>query len=91
MFDPMLGPVTVVPLCRRSMIGGLAGVMVSLMGTRRCSPTQDVRVGERLVFVAFINKYLCVYFNAECQMSGICLKTLPEIPETVDSCKKMLV
>lgn len=63
------------------MVGGLAGVTVSLMGTRRCSPTETVWVGEYLQ----INS--CVYFNAECQMSGVCLKTLPEIPETVDSCK----
>lgn len=38
------------------MVGGLAGVMVSLMGTRRCSPTQDVQGGERLVFEVLVNK-----------------------------------
>lgn len=56
MFDPVLGLVTVGPLCRGSMVGGLAGVIVSLMGTRRCSPTQDVRGGERLVFEVLVNK-----------------------------------
>lgn len=53
MFDPMLGLVTVGPLCRGYMVGVLAGVMVLRMGTRRCSPIQNVWVGERLVFVVF--------------------------------------
>lgn len=56
MFDPMLSLVTVGPLCSGDMVGGLAGVTVSLMGTRRCFPTQDVRVGERVVFEVFVNK-----------------------------------
>lgn len=78
MTDPMLGPVTVGPLCRGGMVGGLAGVMVSRMGNRRCYPTQNVLVEERLVFVVLANKVVCLFTG---QMSWIYLKTLPEIPE----------
>lgn len=64
MFDPLLGLVTVDPLCRGNMVGGLAGVMVSLMGTRRSSPTQNVWVGERLVFVVFANKLVFILMQS---------------------------
>lgn len=82
MFDLVLGLVTVGPLCRGDMVGGLAGVVVSLMGTRRCSPTQDVQGGDRVVFEVLVNK-LHACFNADCQMSGICQRILSG-PATVE-------
>lgn len=46
MLDPVLGPVTVGPLCRGNLVGGLAEVIVSLMGSTDHSPTQDVQVED---------------------------------------------
>lgn len=77
MTDPMLGLVTVDALCSGDMVGGLAGVTVSRMGNRRCYPTQNARVEERLVFVALANKVVCLFTG---RLSWIYLKTLPEIP-----------
>lgn len=76
MTDPMLGLVTVGTLCRGDMVGGLARVMVSRMGNRRCYPTQNVRVEERLVFVVLANKVVCLFTG---QLSWIYFKTLCEI------------
>lgn len=78
----MLGLPTVEPLCRGNLVGGLQGVMVSLMGTRRCSPTQDVWVGERLVFAEFANNVLCS-FNAESRMIGMIEKVMHDSMCTV--------
>lgn len=62
MTDPMLGLVTVGPLCRGDMGGGLVGVMTLRMGTRRCNPIQDVRVEMRFVFVLLSKQsYLFIY------------------------------
>lgn len=73
----MLGLVTVGTLCRGDMVEGLAGVMVSRMGNRRCHPTQNVFwVEERLVFVVLANKVVCLFTG---QLSWIYFKTLPEI------------
>jgi len=39
-----------------SMVGGLAEVVVSLMGSGCCSPTKDVWRGEKAAFEVFVNK-----------------------------------
>lgn len=77
MTDPVLGLVTAGPLCRADMVGGLAGGHGVTDGHQALiSHPACVSGGELSVCSIW-----CVYLHAACQMSGICLKTLPEIPE----------